>query len=163
MALSYRERVLWEIAERYHEFTETLVSAGIPGNGETFGVLEMPDTYTPTVREFERLLGVMHNQAKQKSFRGVGLGRLRWHLLEWHLKAERVIRREPVTAKKNGKVVVLRDADGLMVVRPVIGFRRHRDAREERARDAVAWMAENWGLFSEPMLPGFEERVRAAA
>lgn len=160
--MTSRERVLWEIAERYEELVDPMCGpAAIRGDGESVGL--MPGTYTPTVREFERLLGVMRNQAKQKAFRGHSLGKLRWHLVEWHIKAVRTVKYEKVVEKKHGKKVrLLFDADGSQTTRPVIRFTRDRDAREPLARAAIAWMSENWGLMSEPMLPD-EIRINKAA
>lgn len=157
--MSSREIVLWEIAERYTDLVEPLNGPTlVAGDGESLAV--MPGTYTPTVREFERLMAVMRNQAKQKAFRGTSLGKLRWHILEWHLKAERVVRHQTVTAKRHGKVVPLRSGDGTTVQRLVVGYRRDPQAREQKARDGIAWMAENWALKHEPMLP---EQIRVAA
>jgi hypothetical protein len=97
--LSSRARVLWEIAERYHELVDPLNSGeGIRGTGELVPL--MPRTYTATVKEFERLFAVMRNQARQQAFRGESLGTLRWHILEYHLKAERIVRLEVVTVKQ---------------------------------------------------------------
>lgn len=157
--MSYRERVLWEVAERYHEFTDPLNGpSGVPGSGELPS--RMPWTYTATVREFERLLGVMRGSAGQDWFRDWRVLALRWHLLEWHLKAERVVRQEVVTRTVGRRVVVLLDAAGEPLRKPAVGVRRHPGAVEGRARDAVAWMAEGWGLACEPELPVDPEERR---
>jgi hypothetical protein len=149
-----RVAVLTQIAERYHELVDTLNGpSGIRGDGDALAL--MPVTYTQTVREFERLMGRMRNQAKQQAYAGHSLGRLRWHILEYHIKAEPVIRREPVIAIKNGKPVHLKDADGKPAYRRSIQpeqYRRHPDAREVKATLGLEWMALNWGLKSEPML-----------
>lgn len=149
---TYRERVLWEIAERYHDYVDTLNGpTGVPGDGS--GTDGMPKTYTATVREFERLLCLMRNQAKQQSFNGHSLGTLRWHIVEYHLKAQRVVRQQPILARKNGKMVALRTIDGKPATRPVLAYIRDPQVREQKARDGIAWMAQHWGLATEPMLP----------
>lgn len=143
---------MWDIAARYHELVDPLNSGeGVRGTGELVPL--MPATYTESVREFERLYDLMRNRAKQESFRGVSVGTLRWHILEYHLKAEKVVRIEPVRVLKGRKRVQLRDANGDLVVRLNVGYRRHPDAREGRAVDGIEWIAGRWGLRSEPMLP----------
>ena len=148
---SKRVDVLREIADRYWELVDPDHCNGMPGSGERLP--QMPATYTPSVREFERLLNFMRNQAKQKAFNGESLGVLRWQVLAWHVDARKVIRHEPVMVFAHGKWGTVRDAEGELVTRPTISFHRHRQAREEKARWGLEWMAANWGLVSEPMLP----------
>lgn len=157
-----RERVLWEIAERYDELVSPLNGpADLRGSGERHAM--MPASYTPTVQEFERLLGVMRNQAKQQAFRGHSIGTLRWHILEYCLKAVRTIKQQPVTVVKRGKKkpVPLRHKDGSPVTAPAFHYVRHPQARKEMAELGISWMAQNWGLKTEPML--WTEPKRAAA
>lgn len=146
MTDSSREAVLWQIASLYSDLVSPLNGpSGVPGDGDSYG--GMPSTYTPTIREFERLLVVMREgDAHIRS--------LRWHLLEYHLKATRVMRHEPrnVITKGKGRSRLV-DADGNVVTVPVIRITRHPKADEGKAREAVALMARWWGLRSEPMLP----------
>ena len=108
----------------------------------------------------ERLLGVMRNQAKQKAYRGESLGTLRWHVIAWYVSAVRVVAHERVPVRRGQRVAVpagqdvLRDRHGVTVPsRPVVRWIRDPQAREAKALDGVAWMAENWALGLEPMLP----------
>lgn len=141
--VSYRERVLREVAERYGELVDPLQSgSGVRGTGELG--LAMPRTYTATVREFERLA---------VELRSVDPG-LHWHLLEWFLKAERVIRHEPVwVTTASGKRRRMRGPGGFYVTRAMVGFRRHPGAVAELAFRAIGWIAEEWGLPVEPESP----------
>lgn len=155
-----RVLVLAQIADWYSELVDPLSGpSGVPGDGES--PVGMPRTYTPTVREFERLLGVMRNRARQEAYAGFALGKLRWHVMEWFVSPPRVRREEPVFVDgKGGKRRRLVGVDGRPVTRPRIVRLRHRDAREDRALLGLEWMAANWGLVSEPMLP--REMVEAA-
>jgi len=116
------------------------------------------------VGEVERLLGVMRNQARQQAFRGVSLGTLRWHVLAWYVNVDRVASWHPVKLRRGKRPPVasgqqvLRDREGRWVpaVRVEHPPRRDPQAREARALDGVAWMAERWSLGHEPMLPAEE-------
>jgi hypothetical protein len=164
-ALSNRARVLWEIAEEHDELVCPLNGGeGVRGTGES--VPMMPPTYSATVREFERLMGVMRNQARQQAFRGCAVGTLRWHVLEYLLKPERVVRAETVKVRKGRRLVELRHPDGSLVMRPVVGYaRRDPGARKDRAADGIEWIAEHWSLSFEPQkwVDPEERRARRAA
>lgn len=157
---SKRVQVLREIAEKYVELTDPAGQSGELGSGDRVPL--MPRTYTATVKEFERLLAVMRNQAKQQAYSGFPLGKLRWHLIEFYVAPMKVRRNDPVTVVSHGKRRQLRNGDGTLRTRPVIVTRRHRDARKDRADLALDWMAANWGLVTEPMLPS-ELSEQAAA
>lgn len=141
-----REEVLWKIAELYNDLVSPLNGpSGVRGDGESYG--GMPSTYTPTLREFERLLRAMRESDEQTRL-------LRWHLLEWHLKATRVIKHEPrIVRTKTRKRSLLLDEMGNIVTVPVVRVCRNARADENKAREAVAIMARCWSLKSEPMLP----------
>jgi hypothetical protein len=156
---SSRERVLWEIAESYSELVDpSFGPSGVRGSGELG--LRMPWSYTGTVREFERL---------QQRLR-VEDAVLGWHLLEWHLKAERVTRLETVTVLRGRRRVQLRHPDGSLVMRRTVTYRRHPGAVEGRwleeerawaspsARAAVAWIATRFEF--EPEIPVHPEELR---
>jgi hypothetical protein len=147
-----RVEILSQIALRYHELVEPAGRNGIPGDGE--GVTLTPRTYTGTVREFERLMCVMRNQAKQQAYAGYSLGKLRWHVLKWFVDAQPVVRSVPLLVSgKGGNLVAAYDSDGERAMVRTVGFIRDRDAREDRAMLGLGWMAETWGLRHEPFLP----------
>lgn len=151
--LASRVPVLAEIARRYHDLVCPLNGPDrIRGDGES--VPRMPPTYTATVREFERLMGVMRSQARQQAAHGEAVGTLRWHILAWYVDAEPVTRHRNVYVARHGKKPrLLLKANGKPLTRPETGFRRHPQARKEKADWGLEWMAERWGLGTEPMLP----------
>ena len=129
------------------------------------------------VVELERLLALMRKRAKQESvrwwdddakrWRSASLGTLRFHVLAWYVNASRVGQWRPIEVKKGRKLKlptgqdVLRTRSGRIVpARHHVTVTRHRDAREDRARLGVEWMALRWSLGHEPearpMLPGEE-------
>jgi hypothetical protein len=149
---SKRVEVLSQIASRYVELTEPCGKDGIRGDGT--GVSLMPRTYTATVKEFERLMGVMRNQAKQKAYAGWSLGKLSWHILEWFVKAEPVVRSRPLLVTgKGGKLVPAYESTGERAMIRTAAYLRNPDAREDRALLGLEWMAGAWALRIEPMLP----------
>jgi hypothetical protein len=149
---SKRVEVLSQIAARYVELVEPCGKDGIRGDGT--GVSLMPRTYTATVKEFERLMGVMRNQAKQQAYAGWSLGKLRWHVLEWYVNAQPVVRSRPLLVTgKGGKLVPAYESTGERAMVRTAAFIRNPDAREDRALLGLGWMAEAWALKIEPMLP----------
>lgn len=147
-----RVRVLAEIAARYHELVAPLNGPDhVRGDG---GSLPLPPaTYTASVREFERLLRLMRNQGRQLAYRGEPVCRLRWHVLAWFVDAVRVIDHHNVYVVRHGKKRLVLRPDGKPETRPVLAHRRHPEAREEKAVWGLEWMADRWGLETEPMLP----------
>jgi hypothetical protein len=149
-----RVAVLRQIAVLYPDLVCPLNGgSGIPGDGDAVGL--MPPTYTPTVREFERLLARMRHISDQVGrFHGYRLKTLAFHLEGWHTTAERVVRLRPVMREnRRGRLVQARDHEGNVDMRRVPEFRRHPDALLDRAELALLWMAEQWRLGHEPMLP----------
>lgn len=142
-----RGHVLTEIAARYSELIEPLNGPdGVRGDGAS--PIRMPRTYTPTVKEFERLVVRLRDENRP----------LWWHLNGWHLSAtSRTMHHCPrcgithqpehVHAKKNGP--------GLMTVKckRVVVYSRRAGARESLAKQAIQQLADWWGLDHEPMLP----------
>lgn len=151
--LSKREQVLWTIAGLYNELVDPLNGpAALRGDGDS--VVRMPETYTQTVREYERLVALMRNQAKQQAFEGFSIGTLRWHLVEWHHRSVKVVKHEPVTVMKGKKRLNVRHPDGTPVTRPKVSYIRHKDANVKRAELAIRWMAKHWNeKLGEPMVP----------
>lgn len=150
----------------------------------------MPGTYTPTVKEIERLIGEMRRLAAEHARvvywhegpkgpvyvadsapEGAGMqlllrarreglivvsssiGVLRWHLVEWFLKAETVTKHYPVTVIRGGRRVALTHRGGEPVTRPEIVARRSPNARQHLAMLGISWMADHWSLALEPMIP----------
>lgn len=169
-ALTHREEILWRIAELYPALVDPLNSgSGIPGTGDRLPMLD-PKLYTATVREFERLLTLMKTDRSESlvtlsSGAKHSVRSLLWHLGEWHLRCETVVRHEPVKARgKHGKVSTLVDTSGRPVTAPKLAKRRHPAAREKLAEQAIVWMAARWSLPVEPMLPAaVVEPIRTAA
>lgn len=151
--------MLWTIAANYQDLVDPTASAGIQGDGNTFGLQLTPATYTSTVREFERLMTTMRNDRHRAlitltSGERVSVRKLHWHLLEYHLKAVRTTRAPKLTiarghARKLHKLQV--DQHGAPL--PQFRVHRHPQARIELAVAATEWQADNWGLSHEPMLP----------
>lgn len=167
-----REKAIVRILERYDELTDPVRAGfGNGGGGAPFmphaRTCSIMTTHPPRcscwrrdVDEVTRLLGVMRNRAKQEAYRGTSLGRLRWHVVAFYVDARWITAHERIPTRKGVKLAVpagqriLRDKTGAwvpsrVVRRPV----RHSDAREQRALDGVAWMAERWALEHEPCVP----------
>jgi hypothetical protein len=151
--VSKRVEVLAQIALRYHELADPHNGPDrVRGDGDSVSL--MPRTYTATVKEFERLMGVMRNQAKQQAYAGWPLGKLRWHIMAWFVDAQPVVRSRPLLVTgKGGKLVPAYEATGERAMVRTAAFIRNPDAREDRALLGLGWMAEAWALKVEPMLP----------
>lgn len=163
MILETRVTVLREIAVRYHDLVDPMNGPGsIRGTGELVG--GMPDTYTATVKEFERLLATMkYNRAAPLIQVGGGkhsLRSLRWHVSAWYIDARISHRHVPIPVKQGQKLKVVRDQQILknkngewVPSKLVTQTKRLKGAREGLADAGLAWIAANWTLQSEPMLP----------
>lgn len=144
----HRVEVISELLSRYHELVEPGVREGLAGTGEALAL--MPATYTASVREIERLLRSMREDRSEAlqlvGDRKVSVRALWWHVHHRYIAATtRTVDVEVLKRGKNGK--------------------RHRDIERravpcfDRAVNpvlvgaGVAWMAENWRLASEPMIP----------
>jgi hypothetical protein len=154
--MTHRETVLTRIAELYTDLTTPGAKTGIRGDGDFTPGLD-PTVYTPTVREYERLVKLMrddrhepliHHNGERLSVRS-----LWWHLEHWHHRAQHVTRHYPVQTKAGGKLVTLRNPDGTPVTRPTIAHLRDPKASEHKAQLAIEWIANHWALQVEPMLP----------
>lgn len=156
--MSQREIVLWRIAELYTELVDPLNGpATVRGDGESLAL--MPSTWTPTVREYERLVKLMRDDRSEPLVKlpdgsKVSVRSLWWHLEHWHHRAVRVIRHVPVQSvgKKGRKLRVL-NSDGSPATQPVIAYLRDPKAELVRAERAIQFVASRWSLPVEPMLP----------
>lgn len=155
--MTTREQILWRIAELYNDLTDPLNGpSDIRGTGELTAGLD-PKLYTPTVKEYERLVKLMrddhHHPLIVTPTGKHSIRSLWWHLEHWHHRAQKVIRHYPVTTKNHGKIITLRNADGSPVTRPTIAYLRDPKASEQKAQLAITWIAQRWNLPVEPMLP----------
>lgn len=151
-----RVAVLRTIAERYHELTDPMQARDKQGDGVKAPL--MPRTYTPTVKEFERLTGLMRDQHHDRYTIAEGkittLGELRWHLLAWYVDVTTTIRRVPIRLERGRAKTLLKDARGKPIdTRPIRIEHRHPRARKELADTALIWLADHWTARHEPMLP----------
>jgi len=108
----------------------------------------MPRTYTPTVREVERLVKALREERHS----------VWWHVNEWYLRAETQLLFHCPRCKSNthqpshvhrGKSGKDLRVDG----RRIVIHRRHKNANVDKASKGIAWMAEHWSLSHEPMIP----------
>lgn len=150
-----RVRVLQVIAERYAELVDPMGGpSGLRGDGDAVGM--MPRTYTPSVREFERLVCRLRVDDRA----------LWWHLDGWWLAAEpRTVWLCPrcgVTHKPSHVHPSRRNSGKPVEVKckRVVIWSRRAGARESTARQGLEWVAGEWRLGSEPMLP---DEIRAVA
>lgn len=132
--MSRRELVIVELLERYGELVDPMVSRD--GGGDGVAVPLMPRTYTRDVRELERLLVRMRSERPSQW----------WHVSERYLRSSRVTRDVRVRRRgKNGKSAWVIERQVVDVFSPSV--------RLEKVRRGVRWLADEWGLPLEPMLP----------
>lgn len=168
--LRHRVEVIEQLLTSYHQLVDPLQQGS--GNGPT-GVLLMPATYTPSVRELERILKAMRDDPRNAILRHedgtkrildgkpVTPRRLWWHANAWYIQCERVTVRPTLKASRNakGKLSRLRvDEHGQPLAvdttgRPLVRVLRAPEARYQLAQAALQHIAENWALPHEPMLP----------
>ena len=153
-----RESVIVTLLERYEELVDPMQVRDTPGEGS--GLVLMPRTYTASVRELERLLAVMredrtHPLIALPNTHKVSLRACWWHINEWYLRAQVTLASAPAQPKAPRKRRELRrdQVDAFGDALKVRRVRRDPAAREAIALVGVRWIAENWGLVSEPMLP----------
>ena len=132
--MTRREEILVQLLERYNECTEPQGRTGVLGDGDA--VPHMPPTYTASIRELERLLILMRTERRSQW----------WHVTQRYIHAIHVQRNMPTKRKgKNGKTVT--------VIEPAIVCIWDPAVRAEKVRRGITWLADNWALDSEPMLP----------
>ena len=143
--MSKREEIIYQLLERWDDLVEPGVHVDAPGDRAYIPL--MPSTYTPTVRELERLLKVMRSERRSQW----------WHVTERYLRSSVRVIEVPV---KNGRVklpphtthlaggIQRGDKTARLTVKtwnPAV--------RAEKVRRGVAWLAIGWSLPHEPMLP----------
>lgn len=171
---SRREQVIVDLLERYNDLIDP-VRAG-NGDGIT-GLLRMPPTYDDSVRELERLLVRMrddrhHPLLTTTSGDKVSLRSCWWHLNRRYLECATVMRtltwRRGRWVGLNGHELVVAQPGGWELALAAERSRKRRDAtqqlrvkvavwdpqvRADRVQRGVVWLADEWGLVHEPMLP----------
>jgi hypothetical protein len=144
-----RVQVITRLLENYADFATADGPGGIQGDGDATPC--MSKLYTPSVRELERLLCVMRNDRHRSlltlaSGERVSVRSLWWHLTERYIRCTVSLKDYPVKRKaKGGKT--------LTVVERRSVARYSREVRPALVDLGVQWLAENWALRSEPMLP----------
>lgn len=141
----HRQDVIVQLLERHAELSDP-VRAG-NGDGQN-GMLLMPKTYTASVKELERLLVQLRDEHHS----------LWWHVNERYLRAVQtsVYRCPRCGGLTHAAAHRHRDRRGKLATYP--GVRTLRLSWSPRVSAVkvdrgVAWLANNWGLRSEPMLP----------
>ena len=133
--LSTRAEVLASILERYDELVSPLVGAnGAKGDGDS--VPWPPATYTRDVKELERLLRRLRSENRQ----------LWWHLTHRYLRTTTTIKERKVSRKVKGKGVI-------NTVERVVWTAWSPVVDQGKVEKALEWLAREWGLKREPMLP----------
>lgn len=149
--LLVRCRVIRDLLARYAELVDPMQARDGSGNGVALGL--MPATYTPSVRELERLLRMMREDRSAKlvivdhhAFPKVSVRRLWWHVNARYIAAgSRTVDRQVARKGKGGKRALVVER----CVEPIVDRR----VDEVLVTAAVAWIAQAWALRSEPMLP----------
>lgn len=134
--LASRVEVIRDVLERYDELVDPSIGRnGEKGNGEQ--PPEMPVTYTPTLKELERLLRLMRLEDR----------RLWWHVTERYIRCQTRIQRDVVEKRKvKGKGEVTALVDRLQTT--------YDPKVDPLLVDAgIEWLARSWRLVSEPMRP----------
>lgn len=122
-----------ELLERYHDLVDPMQSRAGKGEGSGPG---MPRTYTASVRELERLLVRMREERRSQW----------WHVTERYIRCQHVTKDVQVKRKgKNGKTATVIERQCVTVYPPAV--------RLEKVRRGVKWIADEWQLQSEPMIP----------
>lgn len=144
-----RQQVIETLLERYHDLVDPMQSRGVLGDGEHLPL--MPATYTASVRELERLLGAMRED-RLSSLVALTTGErasvrsLHWHVSERYIRSLVRTRDVPVTRRAKGKrTVTVLERRVVTTYSPKV--------RQVLVDAAIAWLADNWALRSEPMLP----------
>lgn len=168
-SLTHRGRVIAQILERYNDLIDPLLSGNESGST---GVLLMPATYTPTVREVERLMQTLredrHGPLTKWTHDGEPFAasprRLWWHLNGWYIDVQHVLHVPPLKTQKNKRKQLTRQpVDQLYgAALPQVRIVRKADVRFPIALKGVERLAELWSLTHEPMLPT-DLRLKAAA
>lgn len=134
MAESKREQVIIQLLERWDELVEPGAKLGIAGDGDS--PPRMPRTYTPTVRELERLLHRMRDERRSQW----------WHVTERYMRCRQSLKDVPVKRKgKNGKTALVMERQLVTAYSASV--------RLEKVRRGIQWLADEWALPHEPFVP----------
>lgn len=140
-----RQEILTQLLERYNELTDPMQTRR-PGDGTHVPL--MPETYTPSVKELERLLIRLRDERHH----------LWWHINERYLK---VTETNAYRCPKCGGITHAshhrhRDRRGKLHDYPgariIVHHWNHR-TNPTKIRTAIEWLATEWNLKSEPMIP----------
>lgn len=147
--LKARERTIVQLLERYDDLVDPMqIRAG--GDRDGFGAL-MPGTYNDSVRELERLILRLREEHHS----------VWWHLNERFLACRwRTCFRCPKCGgethapihRHRDKRGRMSNYDGARIVVAVVSERVNR----QKVERGVAWLAGEWALPHEPMLPRAE-------
>lgn len=171
------------LLERYHEFVTPSSMNGVGGTGEHVPL--MPDTYTASVREIERLLRRMRESRDalirwKEPYNGREMKasprRLWWHVNEWYVESVRVPRKALVKVTTGGGQVpclddagwprnstrdekILHNGDGSPALRLVLCLRR--GGERVYAEEGARWIAREFSF--EPAIPEAAMVLKKAA
>lgn len=144
-----RCEIIRELLERYRELVEPLAGNGYGSSGQVTPL--PPSTYTPSVRELERLMRKMREGSTAKTVvlpngSRTSIRSLWWNVNERYIRATPIIRDVTVHRRtKHGKRLTVIERQ----VIPVF----HRDVDDAKVAAGVAWIAARWSIPNEPMLP----------
>lgn len=146
MSARKQETIVW-LLERMED---ALMERSMIPNGRNGheSVLQMPGPWwnSPAFRELTRCLDKMRNQAQQQAVayapgKTCSLGCARWHLIAWHVSAERRTTSawQPRLDDK-GRARRGKNGQQLGERKPSLEVCRHRDARQDKADAGVGWI-----------------------
>ncbi len=124
--MTRREQIITELLERHTELSDPMQSRDKNGDGEPIPL--NANTYTPSVKELERLMTLMRTQRKSQW----------WHVTQRYIAC--VHATKDVRAKRRGK----NGKTAIVIERRLIAT-YHNGVRLEKVRRGVTWLADNWG------------------
>ena len=132
--MTLRATIIEAILSRYAELVER---GGLNGSSSDGGQPpQMPATYSPSVKEVERLMGVLREKDR----------RLWWHLSEKYLRSSETIKTSTERRKVKGKGYIT------VHLRKVVPHHSPR-LDEKLVEEGLEKLASWWSLGHEPMLP----------
>lgn len=147
-----REQIITQLLERYTELADPMQSGN--GGGDT-GLRLMPRTYTPSVRELERLMVALREERHN----------IWWHVNERYLKAVQTTAYQCPKCKGISHSTTHRHRDKRNKLSTYTGIRVLRTSwntgvNAKKVDQGITWLAGQWTLATEPMLP---DELRIAA
>lgn len=136
LKLTPTEHTIETLLDRYHELTDPTHTNNGGGDGQ--GVLLMPHTYTPSVRELERLLKQMRTLEPT----------LYRHIANRYLNCETITRDIQVRRKtKHGKHIEITERRVIKLTRTI--------TNDTTIHHGIQWLNTHWNrpAIGEPMLP----------